>query len=166
MSRPAYPGIRWDKIARLVYPRISQDNNSRLSYPGISLQRHSCHMFHSSPRLAASLLLLVLWLLFQPPLYTWKQDHFDIRGNQGYHRTNWETPGYPWLVTCGAERVGTGATPSPLQGEHIRLIFIKYWEKTSLYSLSHRGCHCRTPPARRCSHPSKTVLRHTPTCSS
>ena len=42
------------------------------------------------------------------------------------------------------------------RGLHIRLIFVKCWEKTSLHSLSHRGCHCRTPPARRCSHPSQT----------
>ena len=42
------------------------------------------------------------------------------------------------------------------RGLHIRLIFVKCWEKTSLHSLSHRGCHCRTPPARRRSHPSQT----------
>ena len=53
MSRLAYPGISWDKIARLVKPGISQDNNSRMTYPGISLQRYSCHPFHSFPRLAA-----------------------------------------------------------------------------------------------------------------
>ena len=31
--------------------------------------------------------------------------------NQGYHQINWDNPGYPGLVTCGPERVGTGATP-------------------------------------------------------
>ena len=43
MSILAYPGISWDKIARLAQTWISQDNNFRLSYPGMSLQRHSCH---------------------------------------------------------------------------------------------------------------------------
>ena len=68
MSRLAYPGIRWDKMARLVLPWISQDNNFRLRYPGISLQRYSCNMFHSSPCLAASLQRQVSLLLFEPPL--------------------------------------------------------------------------------------------------
>ena len=54
MSRLAYPGIRWDKIARLAQSGISQGNDFRLSYRGISLQRHSFHKLHSSPQLAAS----------------------------------------------------------------------------------------------------------------
>ena len=35
--------------------------------------------------------------------------------NQGYHQINWDhNLGYPGfgLVTCGPERVGTGATPT------------------------------------------------------
>ena len=41
--------------------------------------------------------------------------------------------------------------------EHIGLIFVQCWEKTSLQSLGHRGCHCRMVwPARRRSHPSPT----------
>ena len=79
MSRLAYLGIGWDKMARIVLLVISQDNitasNSRLSYPEISLQRYSCHhdmfKFHSSPGLIASLLLLLVsLLLFKSPLST------------------------------------------------------------------------------------------------
>ena len=29
--------------------------------------------------------------------------------DQGYHQINWDNPGYPGLVACGPERVGTGA---------------------------------------------------------
>ena len=32
--------------------------------------------------------------------------------NQGNHQINWDNPGYPGLVSCGPERVGTGATPT------------------------------------------------------
>ena len=34
--------------------------------------------------------------------------------NQGYHQINWDNQGHPRLVTCGPERVGTGATPTGL----------------------------------------------------
>ena len=44
---------------------------------------------------------------------------------------------------------GVSVQAQLLRGERIRLIFVRCWEKTSLHSLSHRGCHCRTPPARR-----------------
>ena len=29
---------------------------------------------------------------------------------QGYHHTNWDNTGYPWLVTCSPECVGKGTT--------------------------------------------------------
>ena len=32
--------------------------------------------------------------------------------NQVYHQINWDNLRYPRLVTCGPERVGTGATPT------------------------------------------------------
>ena len=33
---------------------------------------------------------------------------------QGYHHINWDNQGFPGLVTCGPERVGTGATSTGL----------------------------------------------------
>ena len=48
---------------------ISLDNNSRLNYPDILLLRHSCHTFHSSPRLAAWRWRQVSRLLFKPALF-------------------------------------------------------------------------------------------------
>ena len=65
------------------------------------------------------------------------------------------------------------------RGEHIGLIFVQCWEKTSLHSLGHRECHCRiaagarrlrgvaaSQPARRrrpaaceASHPSESDTR-------
>ena len=76
--------------------------------------------------------------------------------DQGYHQINWDNPGYPGLVTFGPERVGAGGTPT---GEHIGLIFVQCWEKTSLHSLGHKGCHCRIAAAGEESQPSESDPR-------
>ena len=70
-------------------------------------------------------------------LVVWSRDRTRIveLTGQGYHQINWDNPGYPGLVTFGPERVGAGGTPT---GEHIGLIFVQCWEKTSLHSLGHR----------------------------
>ena len=104
--------------------------------------------------------------------YSWSRDSSSnlhcpsengkIFDNQGYHHIkciNWDNPGYPGLETCGPERVGTGAPPTARRrrGEHISLIFVQCWKKTSLHCLGHRGCHCRISAACEESQPSKSA---------
>ena len=45
------------------------------------------------------------------------------------------------------------------RGEHIGLIFVQCWEKTSLHSLGHKGCHCRIAAAGEESQPSESDPR-------
>ena len=45
------------------------------------------------------------------------------------------------------------------RAEHICLTFVQCWEKTSLHSLCHRGCHCRIAAAGEESQPSESDPR-------
>ena len=50
-----------------------------------------------------------------------------------------------------------------LRVEHIGLIFVQCWEKTSIHSLGHTGCHCTK--AATCKGVTALRVRPTPTCS-
>ena len=46
-----------------------------------------------------------------------------------------------------------------LHGEHIVLIFVQCWVKTSLHSFGHRGCHCKMAATGKASQPSESNPR-------
>ena len=78
---------------------------------------------------------------------------------------NWDNPDIPpALVSCGLERVGR-VQAQLRRGEHIDLIFVQCWEKTSpvLHSLGHRPTegarHCRMAAAGEASQPSESNTR-------